>query len=130
GTIEFSPPVQGELQPSNFTQGPVLVSPTEIQRPRLLTQTTVQAAYVIHVGTFPLDGHFIGRVVPPTPTEAPEGGPTKAAPPPTPTPPVPDIISLAVSPQDAVVLAWAIEARIPITLTLRNARDTAPVQTT
>ncbi len=130
GTVQFSPPIQGELQPSNFTQGPVLVSPTEAQRPRLLTQTTIQAAFVIHVGTFPLDGRFINRPAPPpTPTQA-EGAPTPQQQPPTPTPPFPDIISIAVSPQDAVVLAWAIEARVPLTLTLRNARDTAPAQTT
>jgi len=130
GSIDFSPPVQGELQPSNFTQGPVLVSPTEIQRPRLVTQTTVQSAFVVHVGTFPLDGHFIARPAPPpTPTPA-ENEPTKAVPPPTPTPPFPDIITIAVSPQDAVVLTWAIESRIPLTLVLRPARDTAPNPTT
>jgi Flp pilus assembly protein CpaB len=123
GTVQFSPPIQGELQPSNFTPGPVLISPTEIQRPRLVTQTTIQGAFVIHVGTFPLDGKFIGRpVAPPTPTEA-DNAPTKAAPPPTPTPTVPDIITIAVSPQDAVVLSWAIEAQIPMTLTLRSVKD-------
>ncbi len=130
GSIDFSPPVQGELQPSNFTQGPVLVSPTEVQRPRLVTQTTVQSAFVVHVGNFPLDGKFIARPAPPpTPTPA-ENEPTKQAPPPTPTPPFPDIITIAVSPQDAVVLTWAIESRIPLTLVLRPARDTAPNPTT
>ncbi|MCC7449412.1 MAG: Flp pilus assembly protein CpaB [Anaerolineae bacterium] len=132
GSIQFSSPIQGELQPSNFTTGPVLVIPNETQRPRLVTQTTVQAAYVVHVGNFPLDGtSFLARQATPlpTPTEEP-GQPTRAAPPASPTPPVPDLITLAVSPQDAVVLTWAIESRIPITLTLRNARDTAPNPTT
>lgn len=36
-----------------------------------------------------------------------------------------DIIALGVDPQDAVVLAWAIESRLPITLVLRPARDDA-----
>ncbi len=131
GTITLQPAIEGELVPSQFGANTFLVSsPNEEQRPRLLTQTTVQAAYVIHVGTFPLDGHFINRPAPPpTPTQA-EGAPTPQQQQPTPTPPFPDIISLAVSPQDAVVLAWAIEARIPITLTLRNVRDTQPAQTT
>jgi len=130
GGIEFSPPIQGELQASNFTQAPVLVQPNEVQRPRLVTQTTVQSAFVVHVGNFPLQGSFLNKATPiPTPTPA-EGQPTPAAPPPTPTPPIPDIVTIAVSPQDAVVLAWAIESRIPITLTLRNARDQAPNPTT
>jgi len=36
---------------------------------------------------------------------------------------------LAVSPQDAVVLVWAIEARLPITLALRSATDISQVPT-
>jgi Flp pilus assembly protein CpaB len=49
---------------------------------------------------------------------------------PTPTPERPDIITLGVAPQDAVVLTWAVEARIPITLALRSASDTSRVPTT
>ena len=47
---------------------------------------------------------------------------------PTPKPP-PDIITLAVTPQDAVVLVWAVDARIPITLALRSATDISQVPT-
>ena len=124
GSIEFSPPIQGDIQPSTFTQGPLLVQPTELQRPRLVMQTTVKRAYVVHVGNFPLDGSFLkSKATPlPTPTE-PEGAPTKAAPPPTPTPPIPDIITLAISPQDATELLWYLEARIPFTMVLRNPTD-------
>jgi hypothetical protein len=95
-----------------------------------VTQRTVQDALVVHVGNFPPDGRFIG--VPPTPTPIPEeeeetgqGTP----PPPTPTPSRPDIITLGVTPQDAVVLTWLIEARIPVTLALRSATDTSRVPT-
>jgi pilus assembly protein CpaB len=124
GTIEFSPPIQGDIQPSTFTQGPLLVQPTEPQRPRLVMQTTVKRAYVVHVGNFPLDGSFLkSKATPlPTPTEQ-EGAPTKAAPPPTPTPPVPDIITLAVSPQNATELLWYVEAGIPFNMVLRNPND-------
>jgi hypothetical protein len=49
--------------------------------------------------------------------------------PPTPTPPRPDIITLGVTPQEAVVITYLIEARIPVTLALRSARDTGEVAT-
>jgi Flp pilus assembly protein CpaB len=128
GDINFLEGIEG--RPDSTTLGPVIVSPSERQRPRLVTQRTVQDALVVHVGNFPPDGRFIG--VPPTPTPIPEeeeevgqGTP----PPPTPTPARPDIITLGVTPQDAVVLTWLIEARIPVTLALRSATDTSRVPT-
>ena len=39
------------------------------------------------------------------------------------------IITLAVSPQDALVLTWAVDAQIPITLALRQAGDDRVVAT-
>ncbi len=130
GTIELQAGIEGELQPSNFSQFPVVAGPSEQQRPRLATQRTVQAAWVVHVGNFPLDGQFLRPISTPVPTPTPaEGEPTKAVPPATPTPPFPDIITLAVQPQDAVVLNWAITANLPITLVLRSAQGD-PRQTT
>ncbi|MBE2193299.1 MAG: hypothetical protein IAE83_03920, partial [Anaerolinea sp.] len=49
---------------------------------------------------------------------------------PTATTPPLDMITLAVEPQDAVVLVWAIESRLPITLALRSSRDLDRTQTT
>src|SRR5258707_5528169 len=104
GTVSLQPGVEGELVPSNFGPNTFLVSgPNEEQRPRLVTQRTIQAAWVVHSGTFPLDGQFLRPIATPIPTPTPaEGEPTKAAPPPTATPPFPDIVNLAVEPQDAV----------------------------
>jgi Flp pilus assembly protein CpaB len=127
--IEFIPAQSG--RPETSALGPVIVGPSERQRPRLVTQRTVQDAFVVHVGNFPSNGRFIG--VPPTPTPVPvenEGGDPNTPPPPTPTPERPDIITLGVSPQDAVVLVWAIESRLPITFALRSASDTSRVPTT
>ena len=113
---------------------PVIVGPSEIQRPRLLTQRTVQSAWVIRVGDFPTQGHYIGSTPTPLPTPTEEAVPQqqqeaqRPAARPTPIPP-PDIITLAVTPQDATVLVWAIEARIPITLALRAATDISQVPT-
>lgn len=121
-------PVPG--RPDSIALGNVIVVPSERQRPRLVTQMTIQDALVVHVGNFPPDGRFIG--VPPTPTPVPleeeetqDGTPVPA----TPTQARPDIITLGVTPQDAVVLTWMIEARVPVTLALRSAQDTSRAPT-
>lgn len=128
GNINFLEGIEG--RPDSTALGSVIVGPSERQRPRLVTQRTIQDALVVHVGNFPPDGRFIG--VPPTPTPVPEeeeevgqGTP----PPPTPTPTRPDIVTLGVTPQDAVVLTWMIEARVPVTLALRSTQDTSRVPT-
>ena len=48
----------------------------------------------------------------------------------TPTPTVPDIITLGITPQDAVVLTWALNSAVDINLALRSARDVPQVPTT
>jgi Flp pilus assembly protein CpaB len=108
------------------------------QRPRLVTQRTVTNAQVIWVGEFPDDGRIFAPA--PTPTElaspTPEtessSGADGTAPANTPVPPRPNLITLAVTPQDAVVLAWISEAGLPMTFAMRSARaqglpDTSPV---
>ncbi|MBZ0302809.1 MAG: hypothetical protein K8J31_23900, partial [Anaerolineae bacterium] len=110
---------------------PAIISPSERQRPRLVTQRTVQDALILHVGEFPLNGKFIG--IPPTPTPVPEEGDdanrNEGTPLPSPTPALPTVVTLGVTPQDAVVLVWAIEAKLPITLALRSASDTSRTTT-
>lgn len=105
---------------------PVLFSPSENQRPRLATQRTVQDAEVVWVGQFPLDGRLFRPAPTPTPvvTQDPNVTPTPAnVPPPTATPAAPQIITLAVRPQDAVVLTYMAEAQLPLTFALRSARS-------
>ncbi len=134
GNITIGQGVPGRLD-VGIGGSPVIVSPSEQQRPRLVTQRTIQSAWVLRVGDFPIEGNYIGATPTPlpTPTAVPaEGAEAQAAerPPSVPTPkPPPDIITLAVSPQDAVVLVWAIDSRIPITLALRSATDISQVPT-
>jgi len=130
GEINFLDGIAG--RPDSTVLGSVIISPSERQRPRLLTQRTIQDAFIVNVGDFPPDGRFIG--VPPTPTPLPveeEDGATEQGtpPPPTPTEARPDIVTLGVTPQDAVIITWLIEARIPVTLALRSAQDTSRVPT-
>ncbi|MCL4250440.1 MAG: Flp pilus assembly protein CpaB [Anaerolineae bacterium] len=128
--IQLTTAIEGRLDPLGF--GNAVVGPSERQRPRLVTQRTIQDALVVHVGEFPPDGRFIG--VPSTPTPAADGGEGDAAQGdatavPTPTMTRPNIVTLGVTPQDAVVLTYAIEARLPLTFVLRSARDTSRVAT-
>jgi Flp pilus assembly protein CpaB len=137
--LTIGAPRQGRVEPSTLTPDGMLLGPSEpSQRPRLVTQRTVTDAFVVHVGYFPPGGQFIGA----TPT--PEQIATAEAPPPgtetqqqqqaptaqpTATSYTPLIITLAVTPQDALVLTWAVDAQIPITLALRQAGDDRVVQT-
>jgi Flp pilus assembly protein CpaB len=124
----LSDPIPG--RPAQVSLGEAIIQASERQRPRLLTQRTIQDALVVHVGEFPIDGRFIG--IPPTPTPVPAGEDEEdeeGEPIPTPIPPRPDIVTLGVTPQDAVLLVWAVEARLPLTLALRSATDTSQVPT-
>lgn len=129
GTLTLLEGVPGRIVDTPIGAG--FYGPSEQQRPRLVTQRTVQGAYVVHVGDFPRDGLFISK--PPTPTPVPldeeEGAGRRATVAPTPIPPRPDIITLAVSPQDAVFLSWIVEARLPITFLLRSSQGSSSALT-
>jgi pilus assembly protein CpaB len=133
GTIKIDPGTTGqgrsELDPT--LNQPVYVLPSEPQRPRLISQTLIQNAIVLWVGTFEKGAYAKatgGQVVEPTPTAVPQG--QQAAPPPAPPPP-PDIITLVVSPQDAITLNHIMLTgpSAKINLALRSAGDTSQVQT-
>lgn len=141
GELSIGAPRQGRTEASVLTPEGVLLGPSEAsQRPRLVTQYTVQNAFVVHVGFFDETGKFIGLT--PTPTQLPatalppgEGTTGQqqqqqaASPVPSATPYTPLIITLGVTPQDALVLTWAVDAQIPITLVLRAAGDDRIVNT-
>lgn len=116
--------VEGQVKFSEGEGGisiPFLIQPSEPQRPRLVVQQIVQDAVVLHVGDFVEE-------------EAPIAGPTATpvpdatALPPTPIPP-PDIITLIVSPQDALVLNYFLYSKARFTMVLRAANDPSRVVT-
>jgi Flp pilus assembly protein CpaB len=133
GELSIGAPRQGRQETSTLSLDGVLVGPSETaQRPRLVTQQMVTGAYVVHVGYFPMGGHFIAPtptqpdIVVPTPAPG-EATPAQQASAPTAvitaTPWQPIVMTVAVSPQDAVMLTWAIDAQIPINLALRPVND-------
>lgn len=100
----------------------IYVVPSEAQRPRLVSQMVLQDIQVLHVGTFSLTDQSSAQ---PTPDAA--GG----QPAPTAAAPVgkPDIITLIVTPQDAVSLTYLLYGGTQLTLTLRAPDDSSRAET-
>ncbi|MDW8327146.1 MAG: hypothetical protein RMK99_11305 [Anaerolineales bacterium] len=126
--------LQGRVETDPVLNQPFYVVPSEPQRARLVSQSIIQNALVLRVGDF---GPIAPVFAEPTPTPAPpdpNATPTPP-PPPTPTPPPPDLITLVVSPQDALVLNYVMRMMerypdaIKITLTLRPPGDQTIAET-
>ncbi|HRF50691.1 MAG TPA: SAF domain-containing protein [Anaerolineales bacterium] len=115
------------------------IVPSEQQRSRLVSQSIIQNVLVMGMGVF-------GPDAPTVPAAAPEGTAVPAgvvdpnatptvAPTATPTPPPPQLITVAVSPQEALVLDYVnrLAERFPdavqYTYTLRSAGDTSLAET-
>ena len=105
---------------------PLYLVPSEFQRPRLVSQMVMQNVQVLHVGSFPLPGESDALVsgvdsqnVTPTPQPADAAATTVAV--------RPDIVTLMVNPQDAVVLTYLMYSGAEITFTLRNPNDQSNV---
>ena len=115
---------QGRTELDTTLNQPVYVVPSEDQRSRLVSQTLVQDAVVLWVGEFPEDGN-ISQMPTPTPETAPvEEGEAAAV-----TAPRPTLITLIVSPQDAVTLNYLMLSNAKLNLALRGAGDEQLIET-
>lgn len=123
-TAGYGGPI-GRVEFDEDLQQPFYVVPNnnDQQRPRMVTQMIMQNIQVLHVGTFPLPGEEISdQLVAPPPD-------TTVTPAPAPTDQQataivrPDIITLMVTNQDAVMLTWLVYSGAQINLTLRNPND-------
>ncbi len=130
--ITSSDVIQGHLeQDPLLTSLLVYIQPSETQRPRIVTQMILQDVQVLHVGNFPVVGETgndqllsaAAGTAGATPTPAPSGQTV-------PTVVHPDIITLMVAPQDAVMLTYLMFNNVQITMTLRNPNDQEPASQT
>jgi pilus assembly protein CpaB len=94
--------------------------PTEEQRPRMVTQNLLQDAVVLQVGNF----SYQDEEAQPTPVPEQAEGQAAAAP-----PPPPDVITLIVTPQDAITLNYLLFSGARLSLALRASQDDTRVQT-
>ena len=114
---------QGEAQLDPTLNQPFYVVPSESQRPRLVSQTLLQNIVVLHVGNFLYTDQNGDEVQPSTSGVDANGQPVSLA------PPAPDLITLIVTPQDAVTLNYLIYAGSDLTLAMRASGDNGVVTT-
>lgn len=103
---------QGRLELDPSLQQPFYLVPSEAQRPRPVCQTVLQNVVVMKLGNFPL-----------TATETQAAQQQQAQQQQQGAAPAPDIITLIVSPQDAVTLSYMVYTNAQIMMTLRNPSD-------
>jgi pilus assembly protein CpaB len=101
----------------------VYVMPSEAQRPRLVTQILMQDATILRYGEFSYED------LRPEEPETVEGQPVEGEVPAAPEQKPPDIVTLIVTPQEAVALEHLMKSNIDITLALRASGDTDPIDT-
>ncbi len=104
----------------------VNTTPSEGQRPRLVTQLTVQDLLVLHVGDWPDPAERFAAEETPEPEEQVAEGETPPSPPPDDRV---EPLTLAITPQDAIVLDYAQAVGARINFVLRSAGDTQNVST-
>jgi pilus assembly protein CpaB len=116
--------IQGHFEVDQDANTLMYIQPAETQRPRMVSQMIMQNVQVLYVGTFPLPGEPLTDQLMasqsmggPTPTPEPSGQQTPT------TVERPDIVTLMVPPQDAVMLTYLVFSGAQITLTLRNPND-------
>lgn len=127
-TAEALGGIQGKGEVDPVLGQTVYAIPSEAQRPRRVSQTLLQDAVVLRMGEFPLTDPTIQATATPAPDQAApaetaEGDQAPAA------PLAPEVVSLIVTPQDAVTLNYLVAGGARLTLALRAAGDDSRVQT-
>lgn len=97
------------------------------QRPRLASQNLLQDVVVLHVGDFSLEDEepVVDEELEPTEEAPPSEQPIEEVTPES----GPDVITLIVTPQDAITLNYLIYGGAELTLALRSAEDDSRVET-
>lgn len=109
---------------------PFYIVPSETQRPRSVSQTLIQNAMVLQVGTFKLEEELAAEAAAAEAAEAAQQDPAaqpeaegEAAAPAGPVIVPPDVITLVVSYQDAVTLNYLVLNGARLSLAMRPAED-------
>jgi Flp pilus assembly protein CpaB len=121
-TVSVSPNTYGRAEIDPVLGQAVYLLPMEAQRPRMTSQILLQDAVVLQIGQFVLQGAEKPEVTP-TPNANARTQPT-----PVPAATEPEVITLIVTPQDAVTLNYLIFSQAQMTLALRNPNDNTRYQ--
>ena len=123
--VQRQDPSQGRVELDPALQQPFYVIPSEAQRARPVCQQVFQDVVVMRLGNFPLK---VDEAAKADLSEEEQAGAQPAPAPAADTRP-PDIVTLMVSPQDAVTLTYLMYGGANLTLTLRGSTDTARFET-
>lgn len=114
------PSAQGRTEIEPTLNQAIYVSPSESQRARLVAQTLVQDVLILWIGEFPKEG-ILDKEESLTPTATPppsnESGESQVQ------SPRPDIMTVVVTPQDAITLYWLMQSGVNLNMVLRSAGD-------
>jgi len=111
-TVQVSPSIRGRTEIDSVLGQAIYIIPGETQRPRMTSQMLIQDAIVLQVGDFPLEREEQAVSPEVTPTPTPEGQ--------APAPPqLPSVITLIVSPQNAITLNYLMHTGSSLSLALR-----------
>jgi len=125
------PPPFGKLVTEEVSQQPLYAKPVEPQRPRVVSQRLIDYATVLHVGTFTLEAEEEAAAAAPVAAQASGAPPAQNAQGQAVVTIVrPDIVTLIVTPQEALALNWAMKTGVDLVLTLRAPGDTSADVTT
>lgn len=117
--------LEGRGQQDGNLETTLYVVPSETQRPRMVSQTLIENVIVLQVGNFALPEDKTQatqpavEATPVEPTPTPVTGEIVTETKPT----LPDVITLMVTPQDAVTLNYLIYSGAKLTMALRSAND-------
>jgi Flp pilus assembly protein CpaB len=112
---------QGRLELDPSLQQPFFLVPSEPQRPRVVCQTILQNVVVMKLGNFPLTAATAVAAQQQTQQQTQQQQQGAA--------PLPDILTLIVSPQDADTLSYMVYTNAQIMMTLRNPSDQSRLAT-
>lgn len=112
---------QGRLELDPSLQQPFFLVPSEPQRPRVVCQTILQNVVVMKLGNFPLTATTAAAAQTQAQQQTQQQQQGAA--------PLPDILTLIVSPQDADTLSYMVYTNAQIMMTLRNPSDQSRLAT-
>jgi Flp pilus assembly protein CpaB len=126
--------VLGRIEIEPTLNSPIFVLPSEPQRPRLVSQTMIQDVIVLQIGYFDLNKEVqavAGVATAPTGEEQPQPQAQAAQEPQAaaPAPVAPEVVTLIVSPQDAVTLNYLMLVGADLNLVMRSAGDDSKIDT-
>ena len=121
--------VAGRAELDAALQQPFYYIPSEAQRPRVVCQTLAQDVTVLHMGNFSLPTAADAAQAAAPATDQTKNQQTPPDTTSTQANKRPDIVTLLVTPQDALILTYTIYTNAQVTLTLRNAGDRGKVVT-